>query len=106
MKSKAIKTSIVKKSVVEPMYMTRIPNSDLTAGYVELSDNAFKLLTYFYSKGDGWEFNIDVMTNTLKLTKRTVMDRIKELKDKGFLLHSKGGIDVYIVGKKLVGEYT
>ena len=88
------------------MHMTRIPNSDLTDGYRELSDNAFKLLTYFYSKGDGWNFDIDEMARVFDLSKRAVMNRIKELKDKGFLLHSKGNIDVYIVGKKLVGEYT
>lgn len=106
MKSKAKKTSIVKKTVVDPASMTRIPNSDLAAGYLELSDTAFKLLIYFYSKGDGWVFDIAVMERIFDLTNRTVKERIKELKDKGFLLHSKGDIDVYIVGKKLVGDYT
>ena len=88
------------------MYMTRIPNTDLADGYRELSDNAFKLLTYYYSKGDGWVFDIDEMARGFDLSKRAVMNRIKELKDKGFLLHSKGDIDVYIVGKKQVREYT
>jgi hypothetical protein len=106
MKSNAKKTTIVKKSVVDNMYMTRIPSSDLERGYRELSANAFKLLTYYYSKGDGWDFDIDEMARVFDLTKRAVMGCIKELKDKGFLHYSKGDIEVYIVGTKLVGEYT
>lgn len=106
MKRKARKSSIVKKSVVDSMYMTRIPTYELADAYIELSANAFKLLTYYYSKGDGWKFDLDEMAKVLGLEKRAVMDRIKELKDKGYLHHSKGNIEVYIVGKKLVGEYT
>ncbi len=106
MKSNGKKSSIVKKSVVDQMHMTRIPNSDLTDGYRELTPNAFKLLTFFYSKGDGWEFDIAHMERVFNLSNRKVKERIKELQDKGFLLHSKGDIEVYIVGKKLVREYT
>jgi hypothetical protein len=106
MNPKKKKTSVVQKTVVAPMYMTRIPNSDLADGYRELSPYAFMLLTYYYSKGDGWEFNIDVMAEVFGLTERTVANRIKELKNKGYLLHVKGDIDNYIVGKIKVGEYS
>ena len=106
MKNNAKKTSIVKKTVVDPMSMTRIPNADLYDGYRDLSPNAFKLLTFFYSKGDGWVFDIAQMEQVFNLSNRAVKERIKELKDKGFLFHSKGDIDVYIVGKKLVQDYT
>jgi hypothetical protein len=106
MKSKAKKTSIIKKSVVDQMSMTRIPNSDLAAGYLELGPNAFKLMMYFYSKGDGWVFDIAHMEKVFNLSNRSVKEKIKELEDRGFLLHFKGDIDVYIVGKKLVQEYT
>ena len=106
MKPTAKKTSIVKKSMVKNMYMTRIPNSDLADGCRELSANAFKLMTYYYSKGDGWIFDVEVIANALNLSsKRTVKSLIKELETKGYLFQAKGKIDVFVVGKKMVVEY-
>ena len=102
------KGSIVKKSY-EQNNMTYIHNLDLEYAYSELKTNAFKLLVYFYSKGDGWVFNKEVIARLLDIEIRTVQDRIKELESKGYLLQQrgkKGEISVYLVGKKLVGEYT
>lgn len=88
------------------MAMTRIPNSDLLDGYRELSPNAFKLLTYYYSKGDGWVFDPKTITESLGLTStRTVQNLTLELQTKGYLYCPKGDLDVYIVGKKQVKEY-
>ena len=100
------KKSIVKKSVVDQMAMTRIPNSDLFEGYRELTSNAFKLLTYYYSKGDGWVFDPKVIAEALGLSStRTVQTLTKELQTRGYLYCPKGDLDVYIVGKKQVQEY-
>lgn len=88
------------------MYMTKIPTSDLADGYIELSSNAFKLLTYFYSKWDGWHFALEDMARALKLSStRTVQTLIKELQSKGYLYIPKGEVDTYIVGKKEVGKF-
>ena len=88
------------------MHMTEIPNSDLTDGYRELSSNAFKVLTYFYSKGDGWVFDNKFIAHALDLKTRTISDLIRELEIKGYLLQQKGNINVYIVGKLRVHEYS
>ena len=106
MKSDSLKPSIVKKSVKDNLYMTKIPTTDLNDGYNELSPNAFKLLTYFYSKWDGWNFVLEDMARALKLSStRTVQTLMKELQSKGYLYIPKGEIDTYIVGKKEVGKY-
>ena len=100
------KNTVVIKSTDDYKFMTRIPISDLEDGYSELSANAFKLLTYFYSKGDGFEFRNEAMAKALRLGSiRTVKSLIKELEKKGFLLIQKGRITDYFVGKRKVSEY-
>lgn len=89
--------------------MTNIHNVDLEHAYIELKTNAFKILIYFYSKGDGWVFNNEIIAKLMDLKVRTVQELIKVLENKGYLLQQKGKrgeIRVYLVGKKLVGEYT
>jgi len=100
-----MKNTVIKKSVVENMKMTRIPTSDLADGYLELRPNAIKLLTYFYSKGDGWEFKNDVIASHLGVKISTVRTLISELVSKGYLLVVKGKVINYFVGKKEVSAY-
>jgi hypothetical protein len=100
------KRTLVQKSVVEHTQMTRIPTSDLQNGYKELTANAFKLLTYYYSKSDGWEFDDKEIARAFGLNgDRTIGTLRKELVDKGYLLFYKGIVDNYFVGKKRVEEF-
>ena len=100
-----MKKTVIKKSIVENLKMTRIPTSDLADGYRELRPNAFKLLTYYYSKGDGWVFNNDVVANDLGVKFSTVRTLNRELVSKGYLLTVKGKVINYFVGKKEVSAY-
>ena len=43
--------------------MTRTQNSDLAYGRFELTANTFKLMTYYYSEEDGWNFDTDVIAS-------------------------------------------
>ncbi|MCG7869708.1 MAG: helix-turn-helix domain-containing protein [Candidatus Thiodiazotropha taylori] len=104
--TKPLKQSVVKKTHVDPINMTKIPTEDLEQAYRELNTNAFKILTYYYSKGDGWIFKDQVIADLMGLKVRTVQNLINELEAKGYLLQQKGKISLYIVGKKLVGEYS
>ncbi len=100
------KRTIVQKSIVETKFMTRIPNTDLHNAYGDLSPNAFKLLTYYYSKGDGWEFKDKEIAQNFKIKNvRTIAKARKELIDKEYLLIYKGTVDNYFVGRKKVSEF-
>ena len=86
--------------------MTHIPNPDLDEGYLELSPNAFKLMTYIYSKGDGWNFVDENIAKAFNLTNvRTVRKLFRELELKGYLYRPKGEVETYFIGKKKVEEY-
>ena len=100
------KRTIVQKSIVETQKMTRIPNTDLESGYKDLSRNAFKLLTYYFSKGDGWKFSDNEIAETLRVKNtRTIAKARKELITKEYLLIYKGTVDNYFVGKKKVFDF-
>ena len=100
-----MKNTVIKKSVVDPINMTRIPTSDLTTGFLDLKPNALKLLMYYYSKGDGWVFKNDVIAIDLNLKISTVRTLTRELISKGYLLIVKGKVINYFVGRKEVAAY-
>lgn len=72
----------------------------------DLTDNAFKLLIYYYSRSSGWAFSDDEISSTIGVTKRTVSNLRKELVDKGYLHIEKGNINNYFVGRKAVFEWN
>lgn len=100
-----LKNTVLKKST-EGQNMTRLPTNELEEAFKELKPNAFKVLVYYYSKGDGWEFRHEVMARDLNMKPSTVRTRTRELISKGYLLIVKGSVTNYFVGKKEVLAYT
>jgi hypothetical protein len=87
-------------------YTCRIPTHEAIEAMKELSDVAYKLLIYYYSKSTGWNFDDTVMADALGVTPRTISERRNELIDKGYLMIEKGkNIDNYFVGKKAVMDW-
>ena len=100
-----MKNTVIKKSVTDNLNMTRIPTSDLTVGFKELKPNSVKLLLYYYSKGDGWDFRSDVIADDLGVKISTVRTLTRELVSKGYLFVVRGKVINYFVGRKEVSAY-
>ena len=98
-----------KKDIVmhsQDSYRCKAPTYEVLESMKELSDTAFKLLMYYYSKSTGWKFDDVDIAKTLGVTTRTVANARKELVDKDYLLIEKGkNIDTYFVGKRAVMEW-
>ncbi len=87
-------------------YTCRIPTHEAIEAMTDLSDIAYKLLIYYYSKSTGWNFNDEEIAKVIGVTARTVGEKRNELIDKGYLLVEKGkNIDNYFVGKRAVMEW-
>lgn len=82
-----------------------IPRDEALLAMSDLSDNAFKLLIYYYSRTSGWTFSDSEIAKTLGITERTVNDNRKELIKKKYLLITSGEIDNYFVGKDIVRKW-
>lgn len=86
-------------------YMAQIPQAEISKGLQELSQGAFRLLTYYYSRRDGWVFKDENIAKTLNTSARMVKKYRKELIDKKYLLIQKGEVDVYFIGQKAVEKF-
>ena len=95
--------TILKKT--ETKYMSRMPQAEVTKALKELSSGAYRLLTYYYSRNDGWVFNDINIANTLGSSERQVKRYRKELLDEGYLLIHKGQTDVYFIGQGAVTKF-
>lgn len=82
-----------------------IPQAEITRALKELSQGAFRLLTYYYSRRDGWVFKDENIAETLNTSVRMVKRYRKELIDKKYLLIQKGEVDVYFIGQKAVERF-
>lgn len=85
--------------------MAQIPQAEITKALKELSSGAFRLLTYYYSRNDGWVFVDKKIADTLDTSERQVKRYRKELKDRKYLLIQPGTIDVYFIGQKAVETF-
>jgi len=85
--------------------MSRMPQAEVTKGLKELSSGAFRLLTYYYSRNDGWVFDDDNIANTLGSSARQVKRYRKELVDEKYLLIHRGETDVYFIGQGAVDKF-
>jgi len=92
--------AILKKG--ETKYMARIPQKELTEAMKELSNGAYKLLMYYYSRRDGWVFLDKNIANTIGTSERQLKKFRKELIDNHYLLIQRGSVDVYFVGQLAV----
>ena len=86
-------------------YMAQIPQAEITKGLQELSQGAFRLLTYYYSRRDGWVFNDENIAKTLSTSIRMVKKYRKELIDNRYLLIQRGEVDVYFIGQVAVSRF-
>ena len=86
-------------------YMAQIPQAEITKALKQLSQGAFRLLTYYYSRRDGWVFNDSNIADTLSTSVRMVKKYRKELLDSKYLLIQKGEVDVYFIGQKAVEKF-
>jgi hypothetical protein len=95
--------AILKKT--ETKFMARIPQQEIIGAMKELSSGAYKLLMYYYSRRDGWEFIDENIANAIGTSPRQVKKFRKELIDTKYLLIQKGSIDVYFIGKLSVEKF-
>lgn len=96
--------SILKKS--KGKYMASIPQIEITEAMRELSNGAYKLLMYYYSRNDGWVFIDDNIANAINSSARQVKKFRKELIDTGYLLIQRGQVDVYFIGRLAVKQFV
>jgi len=95
--------AILKKS--KGRYMASIPQVEITEAMSELSNGAYKLLMYYYSRNDGWVFVDDNIAKAINSSARQVKKFRKELIDKHYLLIQKGEVDVYFIGRLAVSQF-
>lgn len=50
--------------------MSRMPQAEVTKALKELSSGAYRLLTYYYSRNDGWVFEDKNIADTLSTRER------------------------------------
>ena len=82
-----------------------LPVKEMFSAMKELSNGAYRLLTYYYSRRDGWTFIDENIAKAIDSTVRQVKKYRKELIDTKYLLIQKGSLDVYFVGKLTVYKY-
>ncbi len=87
-------------------YYVKIPQEDIEQAMIDLSPKAFQLLTYYFSKNDGFIFSNDIMADLMSISKRQLSTYHRELKQKGYLAIQKGDVTVYFIGKTAVREYN
>jgi len=86
-------------------YMAQIPQAEITKGLQELSQGAFRLLTYYYSRRDGWIFDDNNIAKALGTSVRMVKKYRKELINNKYLLIQRGEVDVYFIGQIAVNRF-
>ena len=85
--------------------MARIPQKELLDAMTDLSMGAYKLLMYYYSKGDGFKFYDSKIGQTIGTSDRQVKKFRNELIDTKYLTIQRGDVDVYFVGKIAVENF-
>ena len=95
--------SVLKKS--ETKYMAKIPQAEIVEAMKDLSNGAYKLLMYYYSRRDGWRFIDANIADAIDSSERQVKKFRKELIDKQYLLVQRGQVDVYFIGKLAVDKF-
>jgi len=86
-------------------YMAQIPQRELTEAMKDLSNGAYKLLMYYYSRNDGWVFIDENIASAISSSVRQVKKFRKELVDEKYLLIQKGQVDVYFIGRMAVHQF-
>lgn len=95
--------SILKKS--KGYYNMTMPQKEAIEAMRKLSDGAYKLLVYYYSRNDGWRFSDEKISEAIGTSARQVKKFRKELVDNNYLLIQKGEVDVYFIGEIAVTQF-
>lgn len=98
-----MKRTLLRKS--KGGFMAHIPADELLTGIKDLSNGAYQLLMYYYTKGDGWEFEDKEMSESINTSIRMVRQYRRELIDKKYLMIMKGTVDVYFIGRQAVLDF-
>jgi len=99
----AKKRTIMKK--IYKQHKIQLPSEEIEMAMKELSPKAFQLLTYYYSKSDGYVFYNQVIAELLNISTRQLSTYHKELKDKRYLHIQKGDVTIYFIGKSAVEDF-
>jgi len=82
--------------------MAYIPADELITAQHDLSNGAYKLLMYYYSKGDKWEWKDKEMSEELGISPRSLKDFRNELVSMEYLYIVKGPITHVFIGRQAV----
>ena len=85
--------------------MAHIPSDELVTAQHDLSNGAYKLLMYYYSKGDKWSWIDKVMMEDLGISKRMLNEYRNELIRMEYILIVKGGITNCFIGRQAVMDW-
>lgn len=85
--------------------MAYIPADELVTAQLDLSNNAYKLLMYYYSKGDRWEWKDNEISEALKMSVRKVREYRSELVRMEYLHVVKGPITHVFIGRQAVMDW-
>ena len=107
MKTRRIKRIVMKlDKQTNPKSYLKMPTSDMNVGIRELTGNAYKLLTYMYTKVGNEPFDSEVIGGILNIHPRTVSNAHKELQEKDFLfIEHNTSHDLYVLGLEHVAKY-
>ena len=86
-------------------YMAKMPVDEIIDSQKVLSGKAYVLLTYYYSKGNYWNWRDDLIAKELEWTERQVKDYRAELIKKEFLLIFKADIINVFIGSDAVMDF-
>lgn len=85
--------------------MAQIPADELITAQHDLSNGAYKLLMYYYSKGDKWEWQDEVMSKDLSISIRMLKEYRSELIRSEYLYIAKGEITNVFIGRQAVMDW-
>ena len=86
--------------------MTHLPQDEAISAMRELSQGAYKLLVYHYSKLDGWIFNDKTIAEDINIpNERAVKKYRRELISKEYLAIRGKNPEVYLVGRQAVRDF-
>ena len=85
--------------------MAQIPSDELVTAQHDLSNGAYKLLMYYYSKGDRWTWEEESMCKDLSISIRMLREYRNELIKMEYLYIAKGEITNVFIGRESVMKW-
>ena len=85
--------------------MAQIPSDELVTAQKDLSNGAYKLLMYYYSKGNNWSWVDNVMSKDMDISLRMLKEYRGELIRLDYLMIIKGPISNVFIGRQAVMDF-